>query len=343
LNAGSLLSCKYLPVALAMVLLAPGAAAQEETLYMAVLNSRQHHWGNMQNPLVGTFVSSDLGQSWKHLGWKEYIRTFYVEAGPDGTLWAACGNGVLRSRDGGARWTITTGWEITEVLKLDVDSADPSRVFAATAYGVFRSTSGGDAWTHLDEGFQTRFTCDVVIDPEHPQVVFVATEEGLYRSVDGGNRWSLAGLDGQGIRCILHHPFRQEWWYLGTEDRGVWRSTDGGTTWEPSSDGLDHPTVYCLLADPSSEVMMAGTHGGGVYRSEDGGTTWIQSSQGLTFPDVHCLVDIPSEPARVFAGTLGGGLFVSIDGGRSWRFNSQEEAQVYGLSVAPARLLRRQE
>ena len=310
---------------------------------MAVLNSLQHRWGNMENPLVGTFVSTDRGRSWQHLGWREYIRTFYVEEGPDGTLWAACGNGVLRSRDGGERWTITTGWETTEVLKLDVDPSDASRVFAATAYGLFRTTSAGAAWERLEKGFQTRFTGDVRVDRARPRVVFVATEDGLYRSLDGGERWSLVGLEGEGVRCILQHPSRQQWWWAGTEERGVWRSTDGGTTWEASSRGLEHPTIYCLAADSRSDLLIAGTHGGGTYRSADGGNRWVPSSEGLTHPDVHSLAIVPSQPALVFAGTLGGGLFASTDGGRTWHFNSQEEAQVYGLSVAPSRSPRRQQ
>ena len=340
MKTGSLLFSRWATALLFVSLLPLGADAQQETLYMAVLNSRQHHWGNMQNPLVGTFASTDGGRSWNHLGWREYIRTFYVEAGPDGTLWAACGNGVLRSRDEGQRWTITTGWEITEVLKVDVDPSEASRIFAATAYGVFRSTSGGDAWEELQNGLHLR-RC------RGPQPSRVSSSwpprrasTGAPTEETGGIRWRWKA---EGVRCILQHPSRDSWWYVGTEDLGIWRSTDGGSDLGESSDGLNHPTVYTLAADPSSDLVLAGTHGGGVYRSEDGGRRWIQSAEGLTYADVHALVMMPSEPARVFAGTLGGGLFASTDGGRTWNFNSQEEAQVYGLSVSSARPPRREQ
>jgi len=42
---------------------------------------------------------------------------------------------------------------------------------------------------------------------------------------------------------------------------------------------------------------------------------------------------LPSNPNIVFAGTLNGGLYRSVDGGLNWEFNSQEEGQVWGLSV----------
>jgi hypothetical protein len=109
-------------------------AFPQETLYMSVLSSRRHAWGKNDNPVIGLFVSTDGGEHWHHRGWKEYIRTFHTIAGPDGTLWSACGNGVLRSTNQGRTWRITTGWEVTEVLNVAVDPNHPARVAAATAY-----------------------------------------------------------------------------------------------------------------------------------------------------------------------------------------------------------------
>jgi photosystem II stability/assembly factor-like uncharacterized protein len=49
-------------------------------------------------------------------------------------------------------------------------------------------------------------------------------------------------------------------------------------------------------------------------------------------PDVHALYVLRSDPSVVLAGTLNGGLFRSTDAGTSWKFDSQEDAQVWGLS-----------
>jgi hypothetical protein len=56
-------------------------------------------------------------------------------------------------------------------------------------------------------------------------------------------------------------------------------------------------------------------------------------NDGLTNLVVHAIAVLPSTPSVVLAGTLNGGLFKSTDSGEHWIFNSQEEAQVWGLWV----------
>jgi photosystem II stability/assembly factor-like uncharacterized protein len=305
-------------------------SAQPETIYMSVLNSRKHGWARLDNPLIGLFVSTDGGNTWQHEGWREYIRMFYTEQGPDGTLWSACGNGVLRSTDQGSSWRITTDWRVTEVLKVKVDPSKASTVFAATAYGVIRSRDRGEHWDMV----RPRFAGDICIDRGDNKHIFAATEEGISVSRDGGSTWSIAGLPGLGVRVICQSPHSTSTFVAGTEDDGIFLSTDGGGTWSQRSEGLNHKTVYAFAFDRSNpEVLWAGTHGGGVYGSTDGGKFWMQRSAGLTNLDVHTLV--VARGSMLFAGTLNGGLFRSADGGKSWEFNSQEEAQVWGLSVAP--------
>jgi photosystem II stability/assembly factor-like uncharacterized protein len=308
-------------------------AQAQETVVMSVLSSRKHRLNVSDNPVVGVFISTDAGDSWGHRGWKEYIRTFYTAKDEKGVLWSACGNGVLRSVDGGARWTITTGWEITEVLKVAVDPLKPGTVFAATAYGIFKTTDDGKTWREKKIGLRMPFTSDVVIDRSNSNRIFAATEEGILRSTDGGDSWSSAGLKGLGVRIIVQDPSNPGRLWAGTQDDGVFGSSDGGRTWRSSNGGLGHKTVYAIAVHPTnSSVVYLGTHGGGVYRTEDGGRKWEQRVSGLGNPDVHSLLVLRSDPAIVFAGTLNGGLFRSRDGGKTWQFNSQDEGQVWGLS-----------
>ena len=314
--------------------LAEPMLARQDTLYMSVLNSRKHRLGALDNPTVGLFMSPDGGATWQHKGWTGYIRTFYTEAGPDGVLWSACGNGVLRSSDHGLTWRITTGWEITEVLKVKVDPKNPSIVYAATAYGVFRSESSGETWTRKNNGFIKPFVSDIVVDKSNTRRLLAASEDGLYESTNSGGSWKKTGLDGKGIRMIVQNPGNFRLFYAGTEDDGFFVSSDAGRTWTASNDGLTSPTVYTIACDPSAAgTLYVGTHGGGVYRSLDGGKQWHPVNDGLTNLVVHAIVVLPSNPSAVLAGTLNGGLFKSTDGGGRWMFNSQEEAQVWGLWV----------
>jgi len=310
------------------------AFAQQETIYMSVLSSRKYRLNVSDNPLVGLFVSTDQGATWRHRGWKEYIRVFYTEAASDGTIWSACGNGVLHSTDDGNRWRITSGWRITEVLKVRTVPDRPSTVYAATAYGLFKSTDDGGTWIEKSLGLKLGFTSDVVIDRSDERRIFVATEQGVFRSTDAGTSWSQVGLSGKGVRTLLQDPHDPAVIWAGTESNGVYRSPDRGDTWVNLVDGLQYKTVYAIAVRPdSASVVFAGTHDGGVYISRDGGRHWRQSNTGLTNHVVHALVILPSNPDVIFAGTLNGGLFRSTNGGSSWEFNSQDEGQVWGLSV----------
>jgi hypothetical protein len=319
---------------LSVLLLTDILFSQQETVYMSVLSSRKHRIGASDNPVVGLFVSTDQGRTWASRGWREYIRTFYTEAGPDGALWAACGNGVLRSIDEGRRWRVTTGWEVTEVLKVKVDSDTPGLVYAATAYGIVKSTDRGDTWKSATEGFHRKFTSDICIDRGNHRRLFTATEEGIYESQDGGGHWSLNSLRGMIVNVIVQQPRNHAEFLAGTEENGLFRSNDGGQTWYSAGPSVSRATVYTIAVGESKpSTIFIGTFGEGIFRSVDGGKTWEQKSDGLKNLDIHSIVVLPSDPNIVLAGTLNGGLYRSTDGGETWVFSSQEDAQVWGLSV----------
>lgn len=308
--------------------------AQSETVYMSVRSTRKTRLHASDNPLIGLFLSRDGGATWEHKGWPDQIKVFYTEAGSDGTIWSACGNGVLRSTDGGANWKITTGWEVTEVLKVKVDPNDPKVVYAATAYGIFKTADHGETWHEKNRGLRSTFVSDVVIDRSDSNRLLAATESGIYVSADQGEKWAPAALEGRGVRTIMQDPQQAKVLWAGTEDDGVFRSNDKGESWEAFNHGTPLITVYAIaIAPKNSDTIYLGTHEGGVYRSDNGGKTWQQKIAGLKNIVVHTIAILPSNPQIIFAGTINGGLFRSTNGGETWEFNSQEEGQVWGLSV----------
>jgi len=319
-------------------LLACAARGQDETIYMAVLSALGPPYGVDGSPRFGLFVSTDKGSSWRHKGWEDYIRTFYAEEASNGVIWAACGNGVLRSTDCGASWRVTTGWEVTEVLKVKAARSDPRVVFAATAYGIIRSTDGGDSWEKVSLGIRPPFSADVCIDRNKWRHVLAATEVGIYRTEDGGERWVESGLAGKGIRLLVQDPFDERRFWAGTEEDGVFVSEDRGQHWVQRAEGLTDLTVYSIAVHPSKRNhLYAGTFGGGVFASTDGGLHWEQSVRGLTDLQVHALVVSSSDPELLLAGTLNDGLFRSTDGGATWEYLTQEHSEVWGLSLRSAR------
>jgi photosystem II stability/assembly factor-like uncharacterized protein len=328
---------KTLLVVLALLWVLP-AWSQDTTIFMSILASRRHRLNAADNPVVGLYVSTDRGVTWVHRGWREYIRIFYTEQGEDGTIWSACGNGVLRSTDNGATWRVTTGSDVTEVLKVHVSPADPRAVFAATAYGIIRSTDRGDHWKKVVRGFHRTFTSDLAIDRSNPKRILVAAEEGLYESTNGGDSWRRSSFPYAMVNVIVQHPSRHGEFWLGTEEHGLFYSTNAGKKWKEANRGLTHRTIYTLAFNPiDPEKMYVGTYGGGVFRSDDGGMNWTAKNEGLKKLDVHSLLVVPGAPEVVLCGTLNGGLYRSTDRGEHWVFNGQEDSQVWGLfcSIAP--------
>ena len=328
-------SHRSLAIALLLTIAADFSAAQQETVYMSVLASRKHRHGASDNPVVGLFVSTDAGLSWTHRGWREYIRLFHTEPGQGSTVWSAAGNGVLRSTDGGLTWRVTTGSDVTEVLKVRPHPTDPAVVYAATAYGVIRSGDGGETWQYRTTGFRRKFASDIVVDRGNGRCLLAATEQGVYRSENEGKTWVPTSLHGTIANVLLQNPRATREFWAGTEERGVFRSSDGGVRWT-SVAVAGNPPVYALAMNPRNpSTIFVGTYQQGVFVSRDGGASWRQSNQGLQNLDVHSLVVIPSDTSVVLAGTLNGGLFRSTDGGTTWTFNSQDDSQAYGLSVRP--------
>lgn len=310
------------------------AQAQRETVYMAILSSFRPAQNGDADPGFGLYVSTDRGLTWQHRGWREYIRTFYGEEGSDGALWSACGNGVLRSTDHGKSWRVTTGWEVTEVLKVKAAEKDPSLVFASTAYGIFRTTDRGETWEKKTGGMRRAFSGDVCIDRTDPTRILAATEEGVYLSEDRGELWTERGLAGRGVRVIVQDLHDAKRFWLGTEENGVYCSSDGGRHWESTSRALDGSAVYTIAMHPQKhDWLYAGTYGRGVLQSTDGGRHWVEHSRGLTDREVHALVVLPSDPKVILAGTLHRGLFRSTDSGETWVHVAHDSSQVWGLSV----------
>jgi len=332
-----MVSLRIFVCAVILGFLARTAAAQQETITMAVLSvfPTRHETG--ARSAAGFLASTDQGRTWERRGWRDYNRTFYSGQGSDGTMWCACGNGVLRSTDKGYTWRTTTGWEVTEVLKVKAAETEPSLVFASTAYGIIRSTDGGRSWEKKGHGLRRPFSGDICIDRTDPRRVVAATEEGVYLSEDRGDHWTAVGLEGKGIRVVVQDPHDARRFWLGTEEEGVFSSVDGGRRWEPCKEGLGHQTVYAIALHPEKEGWIyIGTWGGGVYLSTDNGARWEQKSRGLTDPNVHSILVLPSDPRVVFAGTLNRGLFRTTDGGETWQYHCQDDSQIWGLSVRSA-------
>ncbi len=227
------------------------------------------------------------------------------------------GNGVYRSRDGGATWE-HVGLEATRSIgRVVIDPRDSNTVYVAALgrlwganpeRGVYKTTDGGRTWVHALAVDSRTGAVDLVMDPADPRVLYAAL-------------WT---------RMRTPWSFRS-----GSASGGIFRTRDGGRTWTRLRDGLPaetgrigldvwraHPdVVYAVVGSDEGghlEEMEDKSRSGGVFRSVDGGDHWQRLSPYTPRPFYFSQIRVqPDDSTRVYL--LGTDLWISDDGGRSFR------------------------
>lgn len=325
--AAVMLAVTSLGTGLAGLALAQGS----RTIYAAVLSNKGFVAVGGENPGTGLYLVCDDGE-WRSAGHNN-VRTFAVEAFPqvgDGLIYTANGNGIFVSRDGGATWRVTSGWQLTEALEIAAHPRTPETVFAGTAYGLWKSTEMGENLQQMTG----RFVEGLFIDVEDPNRIYIGEEDGIRYSIDGGRRFRAASGASYTVHGFGQHRARPHLLFAGAEDHGVLRSTDRGASWQMVGDATAGTTVYAIRIDANNpDRMFAATFAHGVLRSLDGGATWRAFTAGLQERHLHDLAIHPDNPDTLYAATLTSGLFRSTDGGESWQPFALENTQIYQIEI----------
>jgi photosystem II stability/assembly factor-like uncharacterized protein len=250
-------------------------------------------------------------------------------------------NGIAKTADGGASWTI-----------VHQESNRPSSNLEGT-WIENRAPEGGSIW------FDTPYSLGAA--PRDPGICYATDLFRTYRTLDGGgswkevnsrrvagDRWTTRGLDVTTCYGVHFDPFDSRHVTITYTDIGMFQSSDAGASWTGSTEGIPRRwrnTTYWIDFDAKVKGLLwgafSGTHDlprpkmwrrgdpenyrGGVGISTDGGLHWQPSNQGMPESAVtHILVD-PSSPvgARVlYACAFGRGVFKSSDSGKSWQLKN---------------------
>lgn len=178
------------------------------------------------------YSSTDSGTTWTEPDpdfQPRGVKGLDIDLAGAGTLLAATGAGIFRSRDRGHSWEQAGGSAFGET-GIAVGPGG-SGIFVSTASnGYFDETTVGtvlhsfDEGSHFDQIFNGPGLTSVAIDPVAPLNVYA------------GGRGS-----------VVH-------------------SQDGGTTWIPLNEGLAGSLVTTLAIDPRSGSVFAGTRSGLVFK-----------------------------------------------------------------------------
>lgn len=237
------------------------------------------------------------------------------------------------------------GWAIQEtapasigipggpIFAIAVSGDSKDAVYVGTGVGIFKSVYAEDIWSPVNEGLDSTYVYDIVLDPITPTIIFAATEEGVFNSTDGGEKWVSKGLKDSKIFSFAVHPVSVTYLAAGTIE-GVFTSSDGGSQWSEKAAGPSD--VYAVVFDPDNQtIIYAGSFGGGIYKSTDFGTTWSRTGSGPEF--VHHIAINPTGTNVLYAGT-NSGMYKSTNSGTSWsKINSDfSNLPVYSIAVTPS-------
>jgi len=278
------------------------------------------------------------------------------------------GDGVYRSRDGGAGWENVGLEDSQHISKILIDPRDSDVVHVASQgplwspggdRGLYRTADGGATWAKVLGGGEWTGVTDVVADPRDPDVLYAATwqhhrtvaalmdggpESGLHKSTDAGISWRRLGKglpeEDMGKIGLAISPQDPDVVYAAIElarrTGGVWRSADRGESWVKMSDavsGATGPHYYQeLVASPHAfdRIYLMDVR---MQVSDDGGATFRRVEEEDKHSDNHALVFDPDDPHYLLAGT-DGGLYESFDLGRTWRFMANlPVTQFYKVAV----------
>ncbi len=224
---------------------------------------------------------------------------------------------------------------------IDIDELDTSRVFAGTTDGnVWISTNSGTNWANISAGLPDRYVTSVISSPNTLGSFYVSHSgykaddfiSHVHKSTNNGANWiSIAGdLPNLPINNLAVFPGTDSILAVAT-DAGVYITQNWGTNWERI--GVDMPivTIYDIVFDTLTRVLVAGTFARSMWTfpldslvplivvPPDTDTTIIihrteiESNEIKAFPNparTFLTIDIPQGPGTLSIFDLKGSLML---------------------------------
>ncbi|MEM8963008.1 MAG: glycosyl hydrolase [Acidobacteriota bacterium] len=264
----------------------------------------------------------------------------------------AYGDGVYRSRDGGASWENVGLGESEHIGKILVDPRDSNVVWVAAQgplwksggdRGLYKTIDGGENWEQVLFISDDTGISDIAFDPRDPDTVYAAAyqrrrhvwtlinggpEAGIHKTTDGGANWreinkGLPGGD-RGRIGIAVAPTRPDTVYAMVEAEGdkggFFRSTDRGESWHKQNGYFSGSPQYYqeIFVDPhnADRIYSMDTFW---QVSEDGGKSWRSAGELHKHVDSHALWIDPDDPDHILNGN-DGGVYETWDRGKTWKY-----------------------
>jgi photosystem II stability/assembly factor-like uncharacterized protein len=287
------------------------------------------------------------------------VRTLVNRPEAPHVIWAGTDRGILRSDDGGRKWSRLNGpTNDKQVWRLSFHPTDGKVVFAGTGTPslpmIFRSEDDGMTWKQLPVEIAAacpnvgvpRVT-DIAIDPLEPLRLWASIEvDGMRRSTDGGESWArvegpITNPDGHAAAVTAGPPKT----VFLTVNNEIYYSRDDGATWQAVGieqhfpythirdvvfDAVDPCTAWAAIGDSTPGTT------GVLMLTRDAGQTWARVDMPVEPNSAMWVVRTqPDTPQRVLAASRYGHVYESEDAGTSWTKLRREFSEVSSIVWVP--------
>jgi photosystem II stability/assembly factor-like uncharacterized protein len=303
----------------------------------------------------GVWKTTDGGQTWTQLTDSQASlaigavaidpnnpNTIFVGTGePDFSADSYYGQGLLKSTDAGATWTLirtpfTSGDTAPDFTQIAVQPGNSNVVLAGNLAGLYRSADGGNTWAPvIAPGTYSGYAgaTSVMFDVKNSNVAYagiggyyIGTSPVVMISKDAGQTWtSFAGTGANAvpagsavIRTALAEDAAGKTLFaaFARSDYGspgsLYSTSTAAASWtqlQSPGEGFDWYRNALAVVPSNPAVIYAS--GGGLSESTDGGQTWAENSGGTVYADQHAFA-FSADGSRMYLAD-DGGVFVTLN------------------------------
>ena len=303
--------------------------------YEATWQMDNDFWGGVYS--AGVLKSIDGGNTWSPTGLSyaqsnnQIIQRLIIHPTNPAILLAATRNGIYRTADGGATWTLV---DADHCYDMEFNTANPDIIYAGGNLNILRSVDAGATWSVLKSNLCSTGRISIETTAANSNVIYALCQSGsLFKSTDGGVTWtnklspsgyaSFYGYYDLVLECSDANEN-----YLLAGGLSVAKSTNGGTSWSTISSwscstcsNYVHADNHDLEFLPGSTQTIYSSNDGGIFKSTNLGTSWTDLSTGLRLAQAYRLSSSATNPSIVYSGWQDNG---------SNRWNGTSYTQVYG-------------
>lgn len=253
--------------------------------------------------------STNQGTTWDtiYIGTGQTMWGFGFDTlGTPGNMYVAnFSNGLLKSTNGGANFTVLPTSLFMGKNPQGVTCSKAGNIYVTTATGFFRSTNGGVSFDTALTGYNC---LPVLVDRNNQNIVYVGVTSagglgiGFYRSTDAGATFSQNLNPGKNCYYIHQNTATGDLYQVSTTSPyNLDKSTNQGLTWTVL--GNMTGAMRSAVTLPLYQYITVGGNGG-VFQSSNGGANWTNAN--LTGSVTPLLVS----SGKMYAGVSGTGAGV---------------------------------